>query len=106
MPRALAIMNRRNEGEAPNGMTWTKLANLVAGRQYEEGAATIATDYLRSKKFLKADGGYSRVVWMTNVLKKTAGNAIPEELRDAIATENEASTLEELKDFLASRGRM
>jgi CO dehydrogenase/acetyl-CoA synthase beta subunit len=39
---------------------------------------------------------------MTNVLKKTARNAIPEELRDAIATENEATTLEELKDFLAS----
>ena len=102
----LAIMNRGYEGEAPNGMTWTKLANLVAGRQYEEGAATIATAYLHSKKFLKADGGYNRVVWMTNVLKKTAGNAIPEELRDAIATENEASTLDELKGFLASRGRM
>ena len=99
----LTIMNRGYEGEAPNGITWTKLANLVAGRQYGEGAATIATAYLRSKKFLKADGGYSRVVWMADVLKKTAGNAIPEELIDAIATENEASTLEELKDFLASR---
>jgi acetyl-CoA decarbonylase/synthase complex subunit beta len=102
----LAIMNRGFEGEAPGDMTWTKLGNLLAGRQYEGGAATIATAYLRSLKFLQADGGYQRVVWMSEFLKKAAGDAIPSELRDSIATENEARTLEELEAFLKEKGRI
>jgi acetyl-CoA decarbonylase/synthase complex subunit beta len=102
----LAIMNRYFEGDAPGSMTWTKLGVLLAGRQYKGGAATIATSYLRSRKFLQADGGYQRVVWMTEFLKKAAGDAIPLELRDSIATENDARTLEELKTFLKEKGRI
>jgi acetyl-CoA decarbonylase/synthase complex subunit beta len=100
----LAIMNRGFEGEAPGDMTWTKLGNLLAGRQYMGGAATIATAYLRSQKFLQADGGYKRVVWMSEFLKKAAGDAIPSELRESIATENDARTLEELETFLTEKG--
>jgi acetyl-CoA decarbonylase/synthase complex subunit beta len=102
----LAIMNRYFEGDAPGDMTWTKLGNLLAGRQYKGGAATIATAYLRSRKFLQADGGYRRVVWMTEFLKKAAGDAIPSELRDSIASENDARTIEELKTFLKEKGRI
>jgi acetyl-CoA decarbonylase/synthase complex subunit beta len=101
----IGIMNRGYHGEAPNGMSWTKLANRVAGKQYREGAAAMATAYLLSKKFLQGDGGYRRVVWMAETLKRTANRAIPKDLRVAIATENEATTLEELIAFLESRGR-
>ena len=102
----LAIMNRGFEGEAPGDMTWTKLGNMLAGRQYKGGAATIATAYLRSRKFLQADGGYQRVVWMSEFLKKAAGDAIPSEIRDSIATENDAHTLKELEVFLKEKGRI
>ena len=102
----LAIMNRGFEGEAPGDMTWTKLGNLLAGRQYKGGATTIATAYLRSQKFLQADGGYQRVAWMSEFLKKAAGDAIPTELRDSIATENDARTLEDLEAFLKEKGRI
>ena len=101
----LAIVHRGYEGEAPGGMTWTKLANMVAGRQYREGAAAIATAYLLSRKFLQADGGYARVVWMTENLKRTALRAIPEELRDSIAIESDATTLNGLKAFLKEKER-
>jgi acetyl-CoA decarbonylase/synthase complex subunit beta len=101
----LAIMNRGFKGEAPGCMTWTKLGNLLAGRQYERGAA-IATAYLHSRKFLQADGGYERVVWMSDFLKNTAGNAIPKALRGSIATENDARTLDELKAFLKEKRRI
>jgi acetyl-CoA decarbonylase/synthase complex subunit beta len=90
----IALMHRGYEGEAPGGMTWTRLANLVAGRQYSGGATPFATQYLRSPKFLKGDGGYERVVWMTKKLKDFAGEAIPENL--FIATENDAITIGEL----------
>lgn len=102
----IAIMNRGFEGEAPGGMTWTKLGNMLAGRQYKGGAATIATAYLRSRKFLQADGGYERVIWMSDFLKKVAGDAIPQELRGSIATENDARTLDELKAFLKEKERI
>jgi len=102
----IAIMNRGFEGESPGGMTWTKLGNMLAGRQYKGGAATIATAYLRSRKFLQADGGYERVVWMSNFLKKAAGDAIPQELRGSIATENDARTLDDLEAFLKEKGRI
>jgi acetyl-CoA decarbonylase/synthase complex subunit beta len=102
----IAIMNRGFEGEAPGGMTWTRLGNMLAGRQYKGGAATVATAYLRSRKFLQADGGYKRVVWMSEFLKKAAGNAIPLELRDSIATENDARTLKDLEAFLKEKGRI
>ena len=102
----LAIMNRGFEGDAPGDMTWTKLGNMLAGRQYKGGAATIATAYLRSRKFLQADRGYNRVVWMSEFLKKAAGDAIPSELRDSIASENDARTLNELEAFLKEKGRI
>lgn len=93
----IAIMNRGYQGKAPGGVTWTTLANKVAGRQYQGGAATIATKYLHSPKFLQADGGYKRVVWMTERLKTFAGDAIPEKYRNRIATEKDATTIKELK---------
>jgi acetyl-CoA decarbonylase/synthase complex subunit beta len=86
-------------------MTWTRLGNMLAGRQYKGGAATVATAYLRSRKFLQADGGYERVVWMSDFLKKAAGGAIPQALRGSIATENDARTIEELEAFLKEKGR-
>jgi acetyl-CoA decarbonylase/synthase complex subunit beta len=93
----IAIMDRGYKGIAPGEMTWTKLANMVAGRQYHDGAATIATQYLRSTKFLQADGGYQRVVWMTEALKNFAGDSIPEEHRARIRTETDVKTIDELK---------
>jgi acetyl-CoA decarbonylase/synthase, CODH/ACS complex subunit beta len=81
-------------------MTWTRLANMVAGRQYHDGAATIATQYLRSPRFLQADGGYMRVVWMTETLKRFVGDMIPVKCRSKIFTENDLTTLGELREKL------
>jgi len=93
----IAIMDRAYKGVAPGDMTWTRLANMVAGRQYEGGAATVATQYLRSPRFLQADGGYRRVVWMTETLKLVAKDVISDQYRERIATETSATTLEDLK---------
>jgi acetyl-CoA decarbonylase/synthase complex subunit beta len=98
----IGLINRGYNGEAPGGWTWTRLANNVAGYQNTDGFATFATAYLKSKKVFQADGGYDRIVWMTSTLKTLAGDSIPEERRDKIATEKEATTLEELKEFLDS----
>jgi acetyl-CoA decarbonylase/synthase complex subunit beta len=99
----IGLMHKGFEGTAPNGMTWTELANRVAGRQCPDGAVTFSNRYLHSRKFLAGEGGYSRVVWMTEALKKFAGRAIPERYRRSIATENEVTTIKELEEFLHER---
>ncbi len=96
----IGVMDRGFQGVAPGDNSWTKLANHVAGGQYKKGAASIATQYLRSPKFLQADGGYSRVVWMSEKLLYFAKNMIPEEHISHISTEKDARTLDELKKFL------
>ncbi len=98
----IAMVHRKYAGEAPGDWTWTRLANNVAGYQNPDGFTTFATLYLKSPKFFQADGGYSRVVWMTSSLKTIAGDSISEERGARIATEKDATSLAELKEFLAS----
>ena len=60
--------------------------------------------YLVSPKFIYADGGFKRVVWMSSVLKETMRdefNAVAEregdpDLIDRIADDRSASTVDEL----------
>jgi len=95
----IGIMSRGFKGAAPNGMTWTKLANIAAGRQ-TPGITGFAPKYLRSSKFLQADGGFKRVAWMDSMLKKNVGDVLPLNFKDKIATEKDVQTMDELKRFL------
>lgn len=101
----IALVHRGYPGVTPDGATWTTWANRIAGRQYPEGAASFAVAYMASRKFLEGDGGWDRVVWMTRTLKDAAGDAIPHHLRERIATEQDATTLEALKTYLAESHR-
>jgi acetyl-CoA decarbonylase/synthase complex subunit beta len=47
-----------------------------------------------------ADGGWDRVVWIPQEIKERIQDFMPLEVVPKIATENEASTLDELKAFL------
>jgi acetyl-CoA decarbonylase/synthase complex subunit beta len=58
---------------------------------------------MRSPKFLQADGGWNRVVWVPAEVKERVKDAIPEELFDKIATEKDVSSVEELKTFLKEK---
>jgi acetyl-CoA decarbonylase/synthase complex subunit beta len=58
---------------------------------------------MRSPKFLQADGGWKRVVWLPKEVKERVKDFIPVELVDKIATEEEAKTVDDLKAFLKER---
>ncbi|MDD1713256.1 MAG: acetyl-CoA decarbonylase/synthase complex subunit beta, partial [Methanoregulaceae archaeon] len=47
-----------------------------------------------------ADGGYTRIVWMPAELKQQLREFIPEDIASRIATEDDATTVDELKSFL------
>jgi acetyl-CoA decarbonylase/synthase complex subunit beta len=97
----IGLMHRGYKGEAPDGSTWTKLANKVAGRQYQAGAVSFSVDYMASTKFLQGDGGWERVVWITSNLKKATEKAIPLHLRDVIATDVDVKTMEDLGKWVS-----
>jgi len=94
------IISRAYGGKAPNGLTFVQIANMISGGKQVPGFVGIGVLYLRSRKFLQKDGGWSRVVWMDSVLKERVKNWIPKELVDKIATEKEAENVEQLKEFL------
>jgi acetyl-CoA synthase len=68
--------------------------------------------YLSSPKFLSADGGVKRIVWMPKSLKegiaerfnKEAERVGEPDLLDKIATEEDAMTEEEVAEHLAKVG--
>ncbi|RLI82407.1 CO dehydrogenase/CO-methylating acetyl-CoA synthase complex subunit beta [Archaeoglobales archaeon] len=85
---------------APNGLTFSSMAGQTGGGKQVIGFLGVGIAYFRSKKFIQADGGWYRVVWMPKELKERVLKYIPEDIRDKIATEEDAKTLDELKEFL------
>jgi acetyl-CoA decarbonylase/synthase complex subunit beta len=96
----LGIVHRGCKDIAVNGLAFSTLADSTAGGRQVDGFHGISIEYMRSPKFLQADGGWQRVVWMPEEVKQRVKGFIPEELVDKIATEKEAKTIDELKAFL------
>ncbi len=69
-------------------------------------------NFITSKKFLNADGGIKRIVWMTKNLKERIAEDFKQrceeegvpDLLDKIADETIAEDSEKLMEFLASIG--
>lgn len=86
--------------ESPIGLPFSTIAGSVGGGKQVYGFLGIGFLYYESPKFLQADGGWKRTVWMASDLKERVEHIIPEDLKDKIATEEDAMTVEELKAFL------
>jgi acetyl-CoA decarbonylase/synthase complex subunit beta len=96
----IGVVHRGFKEAAVNGMTFSTMAGFCGGGKQVEGFLGIGVNYLRSKKFLVADGGFNRVVWMTSELKERVKESIPRDLYDKIATEKDASSIRDLQVFL------
>jgi len=99
----IAIVHRDFKGPTVNGLTFSTMAGHTSGGTQNEGFLGIAIEYMRSPKFIQADGGWQRVVWMPSQIKERVKDSIPQDLFDKIATENDAKTTGELKEFLKAR---
>lgn len=96
----------------PCGMKFSTLAGSVGGGVQTPGFIGVSKFFLTSKKFIKADGGFKRLVWMPKMLKEEIREAlqhradeleIPDFL-DKIATEEDAVTEEEVLNFIQKVG--
>ncbi len=99
----IGIVHRDFHGVTPFGIPFSTMAGQVGGGVQSQGFLGISIAYMRSPKFLRGDGGWERIVWMPASLKERVKDAIPQEMYDKIATEQEAQDLEELKKFLKEK---
>jgi acetyl-CoA decarbonylase/synthase complex subunit beta len=88
--------------ETPIGLPFSTVAGSVGGGKQVRGFLGIGIQYFYSPKFIQYDGGWRRVIWMASDLKERVGDAIPEEMKGLIATENDATDIEALREFLKS----
>ena len=99
----LGIVHRGFKDAAVNGLTFSAIADSTAGGRQVDGFHGLSFEYMRSPKFLQADGGWNRIVWMPETAKERVEEFIPKGVVDKIATEKDASTVEELKVFLEEK---
>lgn len=114
LPEANGVMvvNREFNGMTPIGMTFSTMAGEVGGGVQTPGFLGVGKLYLTSEKFISAEGGIRRLVWMPSELKEEIKDRLQKrleeigmpELFDKIATEKEATTSEELLEFLQRVG--
>lgn len=100
----VGVVDRGYEGTAVNGLAFSTMANQTGGGKQVEGFNGIAIEYMRSPRFLLADGGWNRVVWLPSNVKEKVMDAIPAELKDKIATEKDVASTAELREWLKEKG--
>lgn len=100
---AIGWVDRDFAGTAPNGLQFSTMAGQTGGGKQVVGFLGIGVNYFRSPKFIQADGGWNRVVWMPKMLKEKVFQDIPEDLRDKIATEEDVKDIEALRNFLKEK---
>jgi acetyl-CoA decarbonylase/synthase complex subunit beta len=100
----IAIVHRPYKQPTVNGLTFATMAGQTGGGIQAEGFLGIAVEFMRSKKFFSADGGWKRIVWLPSDLKNSVKDAIPTELFEKIATEKDVSNIQELTRFLVEKG--
>jgi len=98
------IVHRGFKGVTVNGLTFGQIADSTAGGRQVDGFHGLSIEYMRSRKFLQADGGWKRIVWLPSELKERVKDAIPPDLIDKIATEKDVGSVDELKQFLEEKG--
>ena len=70
-------------GETPAGMKFTTLANMVGGGNQTPGFLGVGRLYIVSKKFISAEGGLKRIVWMPKELKEALGDKLKKRCEEA-----------------------
>ena len=107
------IANREYAGMTPLGMTFPELASMTGGGVQTPGFMGHGKHFIASKKFMKAEGGIERIVWMPKELKETVAERLNESAKelygienftDMIGDETIAEDPETLLEFLTEKG--
>jgi len=110
LPSTNGVMavNREHSGMTPSGMKFSTMAGMVGGGIQTPGFVGISKFFIGSKKFIKADGGLARLVWMPKALKEEIRDILEDRLKDMgldgfldkVATEEDADTEEQVMEWI------
>ena len=103
--KGVMVVSREDTSMTPMGMKFSTLAGIAGGGLQTPGVMGVGKFYIISPKFISADGGLKRVVWMSKNLKdsmevelRAAGerDGVPDML-DKIADGTTVTTIEEIE---------
>ena len=106
------VVNREYKGMTPVGMTFGELASCTGGGVQTPGYMGHGRHFISSKKFIAAEGGIERIVWMPKELKDDVAerlNKTAKELygidnfSDMIADETVCEDCDALMEFLTEK---
>ena len=109
----VVVVNREYKGMTPAGMTFGELASCTGGGVQTPGFMGHGRHFIASKKFLAAEGGIERIVWMPKELKDDVAERLNktalelygiENFSDLIADETVTCDAEELVSWLTEKG--
>jgi len=98
------VVHRNYKGETVNGLNFVTISDLTAGGRQVDGFHGLSIEYMRSPKFMQADEGWDRVVWIPEEIRDRIKEYMPEDMIPKIATEKDVETLDQLKEWLKDRG--
>jgi acetyl-CoA synthase len=106
----IMIVNREYAEMTPCGMKFSTLAGTVGGGNQTPGFIGHSKHYINSKKFIAAEGGIKRIVWLPKMLKEEIKDTFVkraeelglggQEYLDKIADETTATTEEQVLEFI------
>lgn len=108
----IMTVDRDTPAMTPCGMKFTTLAGTVGGGNVTPGFLGHSKYYITSRKFILAEGGIKRLVWMPKNLKEEIRDRFEErakeigipDLLDKIADETVATTEEEVLEYITQKG--
>ncbi len=112
MSNGFIVVNREFKGMTPAGMTFGELASCTGGGVQTPGYMGHGRHFISSKKFISAEGGIERIVWMPKELKDDVGERLNktafelygiENFTDLVADETITTDCEELLNWLTEK---
>ncbi len=109
--KGVMVVSREDTGMTPMGMKFSTLAGIAGGGLQTPGVMGVGKFYIISPKFISADGGFKRIVWMSKNLKESmefelraaAEREGMPDLLDKIADGSQVTTVEELIEWIKEK---
>ena len=89
----VAIANREYAGMTPLGMTFPELASMTGGGVQTPGFMGHGKHFIGSKKFMAAEGGIQRIVWMPKELKDVVADRLNATAKELYGIDNFADMI-------------
>ncbi len=112
LSNGVMVIEHTYKGMTPSGMDWAMLYEMVGAGVPTPGFLGHSKRALGTQKFISAEGGWQRIVWMNHalreelrsVLEALAAEAGVPGFVDMISTEQNAVSEEEILLYLKSVG--